>query len=146
MDDVPIVARRIAAAEKEPSMRKIAFGAAVGFTAALVGALAIAQPMEVVTVEAARSQKIAQSEYGVPIEEITIRSRVSYSDLDLTTAAGVSELEKRVRQAANASCKEIDVKFPAQGSSEASCVKSAIDGAMAEARKVIDAKQAAKGR
>ena len=125
-------------------MRKVAFGAAVGlFAVAWVGSWAAAQPIEVVTVEAARSQKVAYTEYGVPVEEITIRSRVSYADLDLTTEAGVSELEKRIQTAANASCKEIDVKFPTQGSSQQSCVKQAMDAAMAQAHKVTDAKRSA---
>jgi hypothetical protein len=33
------------------------------------------------------------------------------------------------------------VKFPAEGSSEATCIKNAVEAAMQEARKVIDAKR-----
>ena len=101
----------------------------------------LAQPMEVVTVEAARATTVGRTSLGVPIEEITIRSRVSYADLDLTSATGALELENRIRATAESSCKKIDVEFPAEGSSEAACIKNAVAGAMQEARKVIDAKR-----
>jgi UrcA family protein len=103
----------------------------------------MAQPMEVATVEAARSAKVAQSTHGVPIEEITIRSRVSYADLDLTTAAGATKLDQRIRDTATSACREMDVKFPAERSSVASCIKDAVDSAMTEAHKIINAKRAA---
>jgi UrcA family protein len=112
---------------------------AAGLTIA-VGA-ALAQSMEVVTVEAARATTVGQTMHGVPIDEITIRSRVSYADLDLTTASGALELENRIRATAESSCKKLDVKFPAEGSSEAACIKNAVEAAMQEARKVIDAKR-----
>jgi len=103
----------------------------------------IAQPMEVVTVEAARSSKVGQSTYGVPIREITIQSRVSYADLDLTSASGALELENRIKATAKSTCEQIKVEIPAEGSSEAACIKDAVDGAMKEAQKVIAAKRAA---
>jgi UrcA family protein len=101
----------------------------------------VAQPMEVVTVEAARATTVGQTIHGVPIDEITIRSRVSYADLDLTTASGALELENRIRATAESSCKKLEVQFPAEGSSDAACVKNAVEAAMQEARKVIDAKR-----
>jgi UrcA family protein len=104
---------------------------------------AIAQPMEVVTVEVARSATVGQSSYGVPIREITIRSRVSYADLDLTSATGALELENRIKETAKATCEQIKVDIPVQGSTEEKCVKDAVDGAMKEAHKVIEAKRAA---
>jgi UrcA family protein len=108
---------------------------------AFAASATLAQPIEVVTVEAARATKVDQTMHGVPIEEITVRSHVSYSDLDLTTATGALELENRIRATAEASCRKIKVEFPAEGSSEASCIKDAVDGAMQEARKVIDARR-----
>ena len=71
-----------------------------------------AQAMEVVTVEAVREIVVGKSPIGAPIKELTIRSRVSYADLDLTTASGAATLEKRVRDAAASSCKEIKVDVP----------------------------------
>jgi len=71
--------------------------------------------MEVVTVEAARATTVGQTMHGVPIDEITIRSRVSYADLDLATAAGALELENRIRATAETSCRKIDVQFRRRG-------------------------------
>lgn len=115
--------------------------ALLGGGLAVAASAAVAQPMEVVTVEAARSTTVGQTMHGVPIDEITIRSRVSYSDLDLTTASGAQELENRIRATAESSCRKIDVQFPAEGSSEATCIKNAVEAAMQEARKVIDARR-----
>ena len=110
---------------------------------AIVAGSAIAQPMEVVTVEAARSTVVGQSRYGVPIREVTIQSRVSYADLDLTSASGALQLENRIKETAKATCEQIKVAIPAEDSSQAACVKDAVDGAMKEAHKVIEAKRSA---
>ena len=115
--------------------------ALLGGGLAIAASAAVAEPLEVVTVEAARATTVGQTMHGVPIDEITIRSRVSYADLDLTTASGALELENRIRATAESSCKKLDVKFPAEGSSEAACVKNAVDTAMQEARKIIEAKR-----
>lgn len=117
------------------SMSMIAAGCA------LAGA-AIAQPMEVVTVEAAREIIIGQSAIGAPIKEITIKSRVSYADLDLTTEAGAAELAKRIRDTAESTCKEIKVDLRAQASTLEKCIKDATDGGMAQAEVAIAAKRA----
>jgi UrcA family protein len=110
---------------------------------AIVAGSAIAQPLEVVTVEAARSTAVGQSTYGVPIREVTIQSRVSYADLDLTSASGALQLENRIKETAKAACERIKIDIPAEGSSQAECVKDAVDGAMKEAQKVIEAKRSA---
>jgi UrcA family protein len=115
--------------------------ALTGVALAIAASATLAQPLEVVTVEAARATTVGQTMHGVPIDEVTIRSRVSYADLDLTTASGAQELENRIRATAESSCKKLDVKFPAEGSSEATCIKNAVEAAMQEARKVIDAKR-----
>jgi UrcA family protein len=115
--------------------------ALLGGGLAIAASGAVAQPLEVVTVEAARATTVGQTMHGVPIDEITIRSRVSYADLDLTTASGALELENRIRATAESSCRKLDVKFPAEGSSEAACVKNAVEAAMQEARKVIEARR-----
>ena len=66
---------------------------AAGCTLASQGVYA--QAMEVVTVEAVREIVVGKSVTGAPIKELTIRSRVSYADLDLTTATDVATLEQR---------------------------------------------------
>jgi UrcA family protein len=108
---------------------------------AIVAGSAIAQPLEVVTVEAARSTAVGQSTYGVPIREVTIQSRISYADLDLTSASGALQLENRIKETAKVTCEQIKVDIPAEGSSQAACVKDAVDGAMKDAQKVIEAKR-----
>ena len=111
---------------------------------AFAGAVGAAEPpLEVVTVEAAREATVGRTSTGVPIKEITIKSKVSYADLDLTTATGALSLENRIRETATSSCKEIKVDYPAAGSTDATCIKNAVDGAMVQARKAIDAKRAA---
>ena len=104
-----------------------------------------AQAMEVVTVEAVREIVVGKSPIGAPIKELTIRSRVSYADLDLTTAAGAATLEKRVRDTATSSCKEIKVDVPVEGWTIDRCVREATDDAMVQVNKAIaDAKAAKK--
>jgi UrcA family protein len=100
-----------------------------------------AQAMEVVTVEAVREIVVGKSPIGAPIKELTIRSRVSYADLDLTTAAGASTLEMRVKDAAVSSCKEIKVDVPVDGWTVDRCIKEATDDAMVQVNKAVaDAK------
>jgi len=110
---------------------------------AIVAGSAIAQPMEVVTVTASRETIVGQSAYGVPIRAITIQSRVSYGDLDLTSASGASQLENRIKETAKATCEQIKVAIPPDRSGNAACIKEAVDGAMKEAQKVIEAKRSA---
>jgi UrcA family protein len=95
--------------------------------------------MEEITVEAARVVDVGQTPHGMPVREITIRSKVGYADLDLTTDTGARTLETRIRQAANSACQEMNVKFPVAGSGEEACVNEAVKGAMAQATKVIEA-------
>ena len=104
-----------------------------------------AQAMEVVTVEAVREIVIGKSPIGAPIKELTIRSRVSYADLDLTTAAGAATLEKRVKDTAASSCKEIKVDVPVEGWTIDRCVRESTEDAMVQVNKAIaDAKAAKK--
>lgn len=113
--------------------------AAAGCSLASQGVFA--QAMEVVTVEAVREIVVGKSPIGAPIKELTIRSRVSYADLDLTTAAGAATLEMRVKDAAVSSCKEIKVDVPVQGWTIDRCVREATDDAMAQVNKAVaDAK------
>jgi UrcA family protein len=102
------------------------------------------QQIETLTVEAAREVKIGQTTTGIPVSEITVRSRVSYADLDLTTDAGVKAFKDRIREAAAGACKEMNVRVPAEGSSVESCTQAAVKSAMVEAGKVIAAKRGAK--
>jgi len=116
--------------------------AAAGAT--LAGANAYAQAMEVVTVEAMREIVVGRTARGATIRELSIRSRVSYADLDLTKPADVTTLEQRVKETAQSTCREIKVDVPAEGSSVESCEKAAIDDAMQQIAKAVEAAKAAR--
>jgi UrcA family protein len=121
----------------------LAMIAAAGAT--LLSAGAYGQAMEVVTVEAVREIIVGKSTIGAPIKELSIRSRVTFADLDLTTAAGAAALQKRVEDTAKSTCKEIKVDVPAEGSSVEKCIKDALAGAQPQVDKAIaDAKAAKK--
>ena len=109
-----------------------------------IAAPAVGQPVETVTVEAAREVKVTQTVTGIPVSEITVRSRVSYADLDLTTDTGVKTFKDRIRAAATGACKEMNVRVPAEGSSVETCTRDAVKSATVEADKVIAAKRGAK--
>ena len=109
-----------------------------------IAAPAVGQQMETLTVEAAREVKMAQTVTGIPVSEITVRSHVSYADLDLTTDAGVKALKDRIRAAASGACKEMNVRVPAEGSSVETCTRDAVKTAMLQADTVIAAKRGAK--
>jgi len=120
----------------------LAMIAAAGAT--LLSAAAYGQAMEVVTVEAVREIIVGKSAIGAPIKELSIRSRVTFADLDLTTAAGAAALQKRVEDTAKSTCKEIKVDLPAEGSSVEKCVKDALAGAQPQIDKAIAEAKAAK--
>lgn len=120
----------------------LAMIAAAGAT--LLSAGAYGQAMEVVTVEAVREIIVGKSPIGAPIKELSIRSRVTFADLDLTTAAGAAALQKRVDDTAKSTCKEIKVDVPAEGSSVEKCVKDALAGAQPQIDQAIAAAKAAK--
>ena len=116
---------------------------AAGCTLASQGVYA--QAMEVVTVEAVREITVGKSPIGAPIKELTNRSRVSYADLDQTTAAGAATLGQRVKEAAASSCKEIRVDVPIDGWTIDRCIKEATSDAMLQVDKAVaDAKAAKK--
>ena len=118
---------------------------AVAAGATLASQGVYAQAMEVVTVEAVREIVVGKSPIGAPIKELTIRSRVSYADLDLTTAAGAATLEKRVKDTAASSCKEIKVDVPVEGWTVDRCIREATEDAMVQVNKAAaDAKAAKK--
>jgi UrcA family protein len=111
--------------------------------ATLASVAASGQALEVVTVEAVREIIVGRSAIGAPIKEISIRSRVSYADLDLRTPEGVATLEKRVKDTAASSCKEIKIDRPIEGWTVEKCIKIATNDAMVQVEKAVaDAKLA----
>ncbi|MET0660125.1 MAG: UrcA family protein [Steroidobacteraceae bacterium] len=101
------------------------------------------QVRDEITVEAAREGP-SRSTLGAPIETVTAKRVVSYADVSLTTSSGVTVLQTRIRDAANAACTELEQKYPVPAAGETSkkCVDDAVEGAMVDARKAIDAAKA----
>lgn len=81
---------------------------------------------------------------GAPIERLTLTWSVPFTDLDLSTHSGATELQKRVNARAQAVCQELDRLFPFTDRGGASCVKDAAAGGMAQADKLIAAAERAR--
>ena len=74
---------------------------------------------------------------GVPLADISLNSGVSVEGLDLNSTSGAAELEKRVNDAAQAACRQISLRYPNAGTSDADCVKAAVDKAMVKVRELV---------
>ena len=107
-----------------------------------LGAIAVAEelPAIVVTGKGVVAAKSAgNTSSGVPIVDMSITYGVSYAGLDLASAAGAAEIEKRVNDAAKEACKEIAARYPVREftTTEAQCAKAAAEQAMVKARALI---------
>jgi UrcA family protein len=115
-------------------------GLVAGLTAiAIGGTSAYAGTLETVTVTGSRAMSektVDVSTIGADVREVSLSYRVNVRDLDLATSAGVAELEKRVKATATAACKELRrLSFGDPASpDDATCVKRAVDEAMATVR------------
>ncbi len=121
-------------------MRAMLRGLVLSLTAiAIGGTSAYAGTLETVTVTGSRAvseEVVGKSRIGADIREVAVSYRVNVADLDLASSAGKAELEKRVKAAASAACKELDRITFANPTSpdDAPCVKKAVDKAMATVR------------
>ena len=121
-------------------MRDMLRGLVLGLTAIVIGSTsAYAGTLETITVTGSRavSEKIVGvSSVGADIREVSLSYRVSVADLDLASSAGKAELEKRVKATASAACKELKRLAFGDPTSpdDATCVKKAVDEAMATVR------------
>jgi UrcA family protein len=117
-------------------MNKILLGVGIGMIVSIsAGSIAVAQDVQEIVVTARGDVAVkpaGNSATGVPIVTMSISYGVSYAGLDLASAVGAAELERRVNEAAKQGCKDISAKRPLQQftPSEADCVKSAADKAM----------------
>jgi UrcA family protein len=82
---------------------------------------------------------------GEPIDRYTFTTPVSYANLDLSTPAGVAELNKRVREAAKEGCDELQQAAAPMDllADDKTCVQEATAAAMARARAAIAAAKSA---
>ena len=109
---------------------------------ALAYAASAAEPVTEVIVEAPKVTHTGQkaAPLGAAIDLASIRYRVSYGDLNLATPGGAKVLEERIGDAAKRACKQLEDSLPPNSFSapdDPPCVKSAVDGAMKQAREAI---------
>lgn len=114
---------------------------AVGLLAGISVNAVIAQDMGEVSVQASRAVKkvIGTTSSGIPIEDISLSYGVSTNGLDLASSAGAAEMQKRVAEAAKAACKELGRQYPNSTTSDADCIKGAIDKATPKVNELIAA-------
>jgi UrcA family protein len=114
-------------------------------SACVCGSVA-AQNLQEVTVHATRilsTKTVDHNEStGGRILDVSVSFGVRVADLDLTSHYGPIELEKRVRDAAMAACKEIGQKYPDATPSEVLCAKAAGDKAMVTVNEMVAAAKA----
>lgn len=106
---------------------------------------AIAQPADgsapQITVTGSRvvKQTIGRSATtGAAIEVVKIGREVSYGDLNLSTHAGVTKLEDRVKATAKDLCEELNKLYPLEPK-DPECVAKATDAAMNQVKAAADA-------
>lgn len=104
-----------------------------------------AQALEEIIVEASPLEKVAKGEAASPAPgyyRVTLSSRVSYADLDLTQPDAAATLERRIKAAATEVCDGIGKAYPDSGPDTKECARRAADKAMVEAAKKIAAARA----
>jgi UrcA family protein len=71
---------------------------------------------------------------GVVDQELRVKGRVYYSDLDLATDAGKKELKSRITKVASDVCTELDKLLPARTLEHGNCVQASVERAMADVK------------
>jgi UrcA family protein len=74
---------------------------------------------------------------------LSIVYRVSYADLNLATASGAAELQKRVQDSADKACAQLVKLYPESTAAETHCAQDAAKSGMAQANKAIAAAEKA---
>jgi UrcA family protein len=120
------------------------FGFPLAIALATASAAAVAQQTDQTPnakIEAGKVQEtmVRVSYTGIPIDRVQVDLPVSYANLDLTTPSGAAELKRRVTEAANEVCKQVDEADPLDLSDidDFSCVRAATDGALKQVKAVI---------
>ena len=110
--------------------------ALIAAASVLVANSSVAQNIEEITVQGTRSLKtqVVDRTHNIPIVDVSLGYGVSTAGLDLASVVGVAELDKRVRGAALAACKEIGRQYPDSTPTDEVCAKAAADKAMLKVR------------
>ncbi len=107
--------------------RRMAVAAAV--VAALVsgGGLVYAQEGSVSGLTVIAPRQIGRdAATGAAIERVSMQADIHYSDLDLKSAKGAAEFEKRVRESAKAMCEELEKNYPVGTPDSITCTNEAV--------------------
>ncbi len=80
-----------------------------------------------VVIEAPRV--VERQRYGTIGQEISMSVRVPFGDLNMQSADGVAELDRRVSVAANYVCTQLDRRYPEGAPELFYCAKNAVNGA-----------------
>jgi UrcA family protein len=72
---------------------------------------------------------IETTRYGVVSSEVQLSVRVPYGDLDLTTPSGLQTLDRRVKEAANYVCGQLQNMYPVGSPDTFYCAKKAVGDA-----------------
>lgn len=108
----------------------------------LASGISVAQQMDAINVSGTRNVdvQVERDTNGTASYKIlSLTYGVKIAGLDLTTAAGAAEIEKRVNDAALAACKEIGQQYPASTPGDEQCAKQAARKSMVKAHQLIDA-------
>ena len=111
--------------------------AVVGMLSLSPSVLAQGGPSDTITVTAPRH--VGTTPHGAEIELVTVARIVSYRGLDLRTAGGAAELNKRVHAAAHAECLELAKKYPFGNPAALECAKTAVENAQSQVNEAIAA-------
>jgi UrcA family protein len=122
--------------------------AAMAVGLAITCGASFAQEAKEVVVEAPRAQVTHESVNGIPSDVITIRHRVSYKDIDISTNSGAEVLKQRIGNAAKDACKQIDTLYHNTyvALDLAACEKGATEDAMIQANAAIAGARKAAGK
>jgi len=74
---------------------------------------------------------------GLKVKDVSLSYTVNLKDLDLSTAAGVTELNRRVAAAARAACDEIGRLYPISHPDTPACAKAAVDKTLVQLRPLL---------
>jgi UrcA family protein len=95
-----------------------------------------------ITVQASHEvqrKQVGMSYTGIPVEAVSLSRHVGFRDLDLTTAAGKDELDKRIKAVAKEACDQIQKLYPLEqwNTDTRTCIADAVKGAMAQEQTIL---------
>lgn len=73
---------------------------------------------------------------GWPMMKVSLSYNLSTAGFDLATPSGAQAFEKRIREVADAVCKEIGRQYPKSMPGDEGCARAAVQRAMVQAHKL----------